>query len=412
MPDKFRIFDEEMFDIFATATLGRMRQNINGESDQYITSVDQEAFINHISSQFRIEPVVIHFEGLSVDEFPKQVSIKAEDFPGGGFAWNVVSGRTYHKDALIYHLPFSGEKKFLEFRPNKHWSQMPTVYLLENNICFDVINFKDDANEIDARVETIVSTIKDNHDNLNQEILAYNKSLPQQAREIFQTRLTKIQGQQKLVSALKVPIRKSNILAETFAVPTVRKKISISKPQASLDLNAPTWVLEQQTYDQILRVIQDTGRNFERFPSTSAGKQEEDLRDFLLMILEPHFEGSTTAETFNKQGKTDILMRYDKKNVFVGECKVWKGDKVHTQTINQILSYLTFRDSKAAIIYFVHNKEMSSTLATIEANTPKHPNYVCYVGKVEDTWLSYKFHLPDDAGRTVQIAVMCFHIPN
>ena len=73
------------------------------------------------------------------------------------------------------------------------------------------------------------------------------------------------------------------------------------------------------------------------------------MRDFLLMTLCTHYP-NTTGETFNKAGKTDILVRHEGTNVFVGECKFWKGIKAFRDTIDQILGYLTWRDSKAAII--------------------------------------------------------------
>src|ERR1700738_805507 len=35
-------------------------------------------------------------------------------------------------------------------------------------------------------------------------------------------------------------------------------------------------------------------------------------------------------------GKTDILIRKDGKNVFIAECKFWKGEKAFLETIDQI----------------------------------------------------------------------------
>jgi hypothetical protein len=64
------------------------------------------------------------------------------------------------------------------------------------------------------------------------------------------------------------------------------------------------------------------------------------------------FKGQATGETFNFQGKTDILIRVDEKNVFIAECKFWKGEKVFIGTIDQLLSYLSWRDTKAAVIVF------------------------------------------------------------
>jgi hypothetical protein len=60
------------------------------------------------------------------------------------------------------------------------------------------------------------------------------------------------------------------------------------------------------------------------------------------------FKGQATGETFNFQGKTDILIRVEGKNVFIAECKFWKGEKALLATLDQLLSYLSWRDTKAA----------------------------------------------------------------
>ena len=59
-----------------------------------------------------------------------------------------------------------------------------------------------------------------------------------------------------------------------------------------------------------------------------------------------------TGETFNYGGKTDILIRYQGNNIFIGECKFWKGPKSYLETIDQILRYVTWRDTKVAIFVF------------------------------------------------------------
>ena len=88
------------------------------------------------------------------------------------------------------------------------------------------------------------------------------------------------------------------------------------------------------------------------------------MRDHFIMVLSPHFD-SVTGETFNKAGKTDILIRYEEMNAFVAECKYWRGSKQHSETIDQVLSYLTWRDSKAAILYFVKSKNLDPVLKQI-----------------------------------------------
>lgn len=146
-------------------------------------------------------------------------------------------------------------------------------------------------------------------------------------------------------------------------------------------------------------------------PSTYAGKDEEHLRDHILLILEPNFEGSATGETFNKKGETDILLRHESSNVFVAELKYWHGKKAYLDTITQLLSYLTWRDSKADVVIFVSNKDFSSVLTTIRESTHEHPNYLGFVKEVDEGWFQYRFHINGDTNREVRLAVQAFHVP-
>jgi hypothetical protein len=49
---------------------------------------------------------------------------------------------------------------------------------------------------------------------------------------------------------------------------------------------------------------------------------EEDLRQVILTSLNSSYRGKVTAEAFNIEGKTDILVRHEGSNLFIGECKV------------------------------------------------------------------------------------------
>ena len=148
----------------------------------------------------------------------------------------------------------------------------------------------------------------------------------------------------------------------------------------------------------------------ERLPSIYVGKDEEALRDLLIMQLSPHFS-SVTGETFNKSGKTDILIRHQGRNAFVAECKFWRGSKAHLNTIDQILSYLTWRDSKAAIVSFVQNKGFGPVLSQIPETTTTHSCFVKDRGVVKPGWFQFELHMENDSTRRVLLAVLCFHLP-
>jgi hypothetical protein len=92
---------------------------------------------------------------------------------------------------------------------------------------------------------------------------------------------------------------------------------------------------------------------------------EKVLRFHFLVQLNGVFEGQATGETFNFQGKTDILIRVDEKSIFIAECKFWKGENSFIETIDQLLSYLSWRDTKAAMVVFNRNADFSDVLAKI-----------------------------------------------
>jgi hypothetical protein len=228
---------------------------------------------------------------------------------------------------------------------------------------------------------------------------------------MLQDRKNEILTQRQIAASIGVRVRPKSDVPSTFAIPTVAMEKIVPKPSASMEAFVPEPTIDQSVYLKILEVIQDSGRNFERLPSLYTGKDEEDLRDYLIFQLEPRFEGSTTGETFNKSGKTDILMRYQGQNVFVAECKFWRGQKAHREALDQLLGYLTWRDSKTALVCFVDNKEIVTILKAAEESTRIHPCFVALKGKREESWFNYEFHLPNDNSRRVFLAILYFHLP-
>lgn len=87
----------------------------------------------------------------------------------------------------------------------------------------------------------------------------------------------------------------------------------------------------------------------------------------------------------------------------------WK--KGFLETITQLLGYLTWRDSKAAVVMFVKNKIFSSVLETAKQAIKEHENYLGFVNEQEEGWYHYRFHINEDQNREVKLSLMLFHIP-
>ena len=99
------------------------------------------------------------------------------------------------------------------------------------------------------------------------------------------------------------------------------------------------------------------------------------LRTHILVQLNGHYEGQATGETFNADGKTDILIRQDGRNIFIAECKYWIGVESLRKALDQLLGYAAWRDTRTAIIIFNRNMNTSAVLNQIPATIRSHPNY-------------------------------------
>jgi hypothetical protein len=140
------------------------------------------------------------------------------------------------------------------------------------------------------------------------------------------------------------------------------------------------------------------------------GKDEEGLRDELLVHLRLHFP-STSGETFNKLGKTDILVSHDGGTVFVAECKFWAGEKSYLEAVSQLLGYLTWRDSKAALVLFVTNVGMQTVLDQLPVAIRAHSNFLKDRSNPSQGWFRFEMHVEKDVTRSIHLAVLYFHFP-
>ena len=167
-----------------------------------------------------------------------------------------------------------------------------------------------------------------------------------------------------------------------------------------------------EIYIQVLQAIRSIGRAFETKPNNYIGKDEEQIRDAFLPILETKFINCTaTGESFNKNGKTDLLVRQtDGTNIFIGECKFWKGSKCLSKAINQLFDgYLTWRDKYAALIIFVKQDGITDIINKINETCKTHEYYIKYVNSQDENSFSYIFHLPGDQNRQILLEVIVFH---
>ena len=405
----FRLFYEDNLANYFVLRRDEIQRTIQHKSEDYILNVNETEYMNYLVDKFTVDSININFEAVFIDK-PYEKDIPAEYFPP--YRFSVRQGESYPKPATIYHLPYSGNEALFPYAPSNQLSLGTEVFLHEQCLCFEVISLSGNPEEMKENAEKVISDLKTQLKYLAPELEKFNDRLPSIIKGLFKERKQKILDKHQFIVNLGVPVKKREDLPETYAIPTpeIQKSVNV-EPRVTEVGYKPEPTLPDSEYQDILQTIHDLGKQFERLPEIYSGKDEEALRDHILFFLEPSFEGSATGETFNKNGKTDILIRHENSNVFIAECKFWKGQQSFLDAITQLLEYLTWRDSKSAVIIFVRNKDLSSVLQTAEEVTPNHSNYLGFVDKKEDTWFNYRFHINDDPNREVKLGVLFFHIP-
>jgi hypothetical protein len=235
--------------------------------------------------------------------------------------------------------------------------------------------------------------------------------LEREARQAITQRQSKLLRDQNLVAGLGIPLKRRHDAAGTYAAPEVRRKITPRIPAATPGNYKPEPVLEEAEYQHILSVIEGMAKTMERDPRVFQKLNEESLRTMFLVPLNGHYQGDATGETFNFTGKTDILIRSGDRNIFIAECKFWGGLAKMVETVDQLLGYLSWRDSKTAIIVFNRNRDFSKVLQTIPDAMRGHPNFQKDEGKHGDTRFRYVFRHKDDVAKVLHVTVMVFDVP-
>jgi len=401
-----KIFRDIELREFLTTCLSKLNQEIQFEEKNNLLNMNETKYIKYLVVKYQVEPLLFFWDKKYTTTFDKM--IPAELHPSANFF--VEEGEEYSRQIITYHIPYSGDRDLLHCKRSMLGGRSIETEIHENEISFDIINWRNDPEEIKREANEIISYIKEQENYIKNEINGYNSNIENEARKIFQARKAVILKQYNLVESLGVPFKRAEKVPFTFSVPLVKRK-PVVKPSTSSEKFTPEFTLDTSEYNYILKICHETGIEMERHPSIYFEKDEETLRDHFIMMLSSHFP-SVTGETFNKTGKTDILIRHKNSNIFVAECKFWKGIKAFYETIDQILSYLTWRDSKTAILCFVKNKELDPILKQIESKTSEHGCYIKYNGKQSDSWFDFEFHLKDDPSRGIKLAVLCFHFPS
>lgn len=402
---KFLLFTEYPWDSVTHDFIERIRQEIRGYNKEYLLNVNHDELNKYFVDKFSLVELKIVADSEQIDTPLNIVRNSAKD----------RSGRLYQDEGYRFVVKYIYEGSPILFRckPN---SFLYTTYEIsvneeDNIVSFSFDMYKQDPDEFKRLKSQCFQNAFANLGNVNKEVVNWNSRLSSFIHSIYSEFKEKHLKENSFFESINLKI--SPEVNMIFSVPTVKKKI-IPLPEVDTKKkfsSEPT--ITAEIYFDIINVINNAGKKMETKPSLYVGKDEEGLRDQFLFILEDRYEGTTaTGETFNKGGKTDILLKYakDSSNLFIAECKFWKGIEEFFKAINQLFDrYLTWRDSKVALIVFVTNKDFSKVIDVIKEEIKNHDYFTKENGKRGETSYSYIFHLPSDKRKEIFVEIILFH---
>lgn len=370
------------------------------------TAVDDLA--RYFESKFKVEVPALVTEEIVVDQREAKIDVRHDPR-----RW--IDDRTrpvYVPGTEVeVEIPFTGEAEVFGVQPTSYTLSPPRAEVRSNALVLRIAGTDLTADGVQQSINQTINEVQSYLTTLRSNAAGLNQQLFQRAKTTIESRRQKLLADRNLVGALGFKMKQRDGNQRTFSAPEVKRKIAPTMPLASSAPYKPEPVLNDDDYEHILNVLDNMAHVMERSPSAFHHMDEEALRTHFLVQLNGHYEGQATGETFNYEGKTDILVRSSDKNIFIAECKFWGGPKKLSETIDQLLGYSSWRDTKTAVIIFNRNRDFSRVLATTPETAKQHPNFKRELAGRADTRFRYCFSHKDDANRELLLTILVFDVP-
>ena len=389
--------------------LNGIRASVHNIPREQFLATSVETLVEHLSASLAIEPLVLHEEQMQMDNAETQVDVT------GHFDYDIGRGGPVHTSGhrLIFYIPFAGDEDLWKLRPNMLISVMPRgeIDSRRSMLTLSFTNTTDtDPDRYRQELESCLNGIRQLIASQRQLLDQYHGGIPGQVRSTVEHRRAEVEKLHGLTASFNIPMVKKTGMPE-FKPIEIAKRITRPLPRPPAAGYKPEPAITNETYEELLAIIRHAGASFEGTPQTYAPLGEEGLRDNVLSHINVVFEGKATGETFRKYGKTDVRLEEESRSAFVGECKLWGGERVLLDALTQLLGYLTWRDCKAALIIFNKNVAgFSGVQTTIDASLRAHTKFLRDIKAGHTGEWRFVFQSQEDAGREVTVHVFAFNL--
>ena len=387
----------------------RVVTEIDAFSEDRLLHGDLEAEAAALLEKYRLDPVVLLKDGIVTERGEANIDVRHDPF-------RMIRDRSrphYVKGVSVtFVIPFTGDPAILTRTPNTYTPCPPLGVVVGSEVRVTYEEIELDPQRVRNEFDKNLNSIRQYLSSARQQVDSFNQNLPGLIQGRVNQRKHKLLQDNQIVESMGFPLRQRADMPRAFAVPVQRKRVSIAQPSPVGKSRPGEPLLDLAAYETILETIASMARVMELSPKAFAAMDEEALRFMLLIPLNVHYEGQATGETFNWEGKTDIIIKVGGKNIFIAECLIWRGAEYFRTKIDQLLGYTSWRDTKTAMIVFNHTKNMSAVLRQIPDLVKAHPNFRQEVPDYKhETGSRFTLRQRDDPERDFTLTVLVFDVP-
>lgn len=336
---------------------------------------------------------------------------------------------TYQYWRWVYRVPINGDVELLERWPEQldraplgeHQFEPPTSPLLRSGAgcvaIFADIPCRQDPDGVTPPVDQVAAAaayLADAIAAVNGQVAAYDQALRDELSATVDARLKRLasiaQGNAEVIDLILEHLEALE-LTPAEGGPTVEMVVAETEfdEPVAVDLS---FVLNDGSVANLLRVIGKWRHGVERYPATYAKLKEEDISSLLVTTLNTVFD-SAHREVFQSAGKTDIFVQAEtgsyEKAAHIAEAKIWGGQGEVPTDIRQLLGYGTARTFTQLLLYYVRPEQLPLIVQRCKETVMQSSSD----GALEELG-PYDFATNVEHpsfGTTVRLTVMFVHVP-
>lgn len=403
--------------VYTSQFAQKLKDEVSKMSDSNISTCDIQEWVDYLVGKYEITPITLFEESITqsltetkvkkYNPFSKHVPYEKEYFEIDGYK-------------ITFSIPFDGDANLFYLQPS---SRILTSFRVADfnaphgeecgNFALSFEYTKQELQDKGQEMQKYVRTQFENEfrsyrtmiGNVNSEINSFNSRLPEFAQKCLEERKEKAASFALISQMLEIPLNRNGNAPNS--VPVAIKRIARTPAQKPNQKPMPNeYSISDADYENINNIIMMSGTTMEKTARTYYRNNEEELRDHLLATLNTHYDNAT-GETFRKIGKTDIHIEFENKAAFIGECKIWHGEKLFADAVQQLMNYSTWKDIKVSVVVF--NKENQSFQGIVDKiDSWVKENTKTYSKKKTNMWVCNYYR--SDMNVLVKLNILAFDL--